>query len=355
MAGPLTKYAFVNATLRARISKLISDDIFLQMAHAGSLEEVLTLLRETSFSDLEELYEKTGDLLVIEQKMLIDEIALYTSLEKYLHKETVQFVKTLLLRFEIDNLKNALRLFFDRVFRKRPVENLVHYLIHRTIYYEVSLDVIVNANDFGEIIQVLSNTPYGAIIKDNRSVVEEEQTLFRLEIALDHFYYNRLQEMIHKLSKKDTALASRLIGVEIDLQNINWIIRFRNFYSLSMDEAIPLLIPTGNTVDIKHLKSIYASQNVSSQLEHIVKKGYPGMTTLLTAPTSDASSRFVLIERVLDEIMKQEVKKILSGYPFTIGIVLAYFILKGSEIRRLRTIMHAKQYTIAQERIEGLL
>jgi vacuolar-type H+-ATPase subunit C/Vma6 len=75
-----------------------------------------------------------------------------------------------------------------------------------------------------------------------------------------------------------------------------------------------------------------------------VKIEYPGLSALLSAQTSDSTSRLILIRRILEEIMKQEVRRILAGYPFTIGIVLSYFILKRNELRRIRTILNAKQY-----------
>ena len=44
MAGVLSKYSFVNAKLRARISKILPDSTFSQLAKAPSLEAALALL-----------------------------------------------------------------------------------------------------------------------------------------------------------------------------------------------------------------------------------------------------------------------------------------------------------------------
>ena len=53
--------------------------------------------------------------------------------------------------------------------------------------------------------------------------------------------------------------------------------------------------------------------------------------------------------------MKSEVEHILVGYPFTIGIILAYFILKRNELKKIRTILNAKYYRIEPERIESMI
>jgi len=45
----------------------------------------------------------------------------------------------------------------------------------------------------------------------------------------------------------------------------------------------------------------------------------------------------------------------LSGYPFTVGIVLAYFVLKRNEMRKVRSILNAKYYKLSEERLQGIL
>jgi vacuolar-type H+-ATPase subunit C/Vma6 len=45
----------------------------------------------------------------------------------------------------------------------------------------------------------------------------------------------------------------------------------------------------------------------------------------------------------------------MSGYPFTVGIILAYFVLKRDELKRLRTLINAKYYGKPQEQIESML
>ena len=76
---------------------------------------------------------------------------------------------------------------------------------------------------------------------------------------------------------------------------------------------------------------------------------------LRSAGVTDASSRLVLVERLLEEIMRYEVRKILLGPPFTVGIILAYFILKGRETASLITILNAKYYGMDDTRIKKLL
>ncbi len=355
MASPLSKYSFINAKLRARISKILPDDVFDELVKSPSLEAALVLLRDTPFAGLERTYSTTGDLKQAELELLKSEIELYRNIRQYLHRNSMELVDALLSQFEIDNLKNAIRIYFDRKIRKRSSDTGIHYILYERIIHDIPFDIIVNAESFDEIAGACEGTPYNQIIRKYYHTVESEGSLFRMEIAFDHFYYKNLLASIDKLDHKDRTLAMRLVGVEIDLQNINWIIRFKNFYDLPIEAVLAAIVPGGFNLDMAVMEELYVAQNVTSVLQGFVKSKYPGLSTLLSSHTSDSTSRLLLIRRILEEIMKHEVQRILTGYPFTIGIILAYFVLKRNELKKIRTILNAKYYCIEQERIESMI
>ena len=355
MARPLSKYSFINAKLRARISKILPDEMFDQLAKAPSLDEALALLRETPFAGLEEIYSRTGDLKQAELELLKSEIELYRNIRQYLHHNSMELVDALLTQFEIDNLKNAIRIYFNRKIRKRSDDISIHYILYDRIIYEMPIDIILNAENFDEIAGVCEGTPYSQIIRKYSHTVESEGSLFRMEIAFDHFYYKNLLSSIDKLDKRDRTIALRLTGVEIDLQNINWIIRFKNFYDLPLEAVLAAIVPGGFNLDRAIMDQLYSAQNVTSVLQKFVKNKYPGLSALLSSHTSDSTSRLLLIRRILEEIMKHEVQRILTGYPFTIGIILSYFMLKRNELKKIRIILNAKHYCVEEERIESMI
>lgn len=355
MAGTLSKYALVNAKLRARISKILTEDTFKKLIDSQSLDSTLALLRETPFANLEEIYSRTGDLKLAELELLKKEIALYREIKIYVHENTMHLLDALLYKFEIDNLKNAIRIFFDRIIRKRDIESVSSYLLKDPVIHPIPIDAIANADYYSDIVELCANTPYEMIIRNNQTSVETEKSLFHLEIAFDHFYYKNLVEAISILEKKDKAIATRLIGVEIDLLNINWIIRLKNFNNLPLDIVLSTLIPEGFNLKKSMVAELYSAHNVTSILGEFINTSYPGLSTLLASQASDSTSRLLLIQRLLEEILKYEVRRILAGYPFTIGIMLSYFILKNNELRKIRTIINSKHYNISKERIKGTL
>ncbi len=355
MVSAVAKYAFINAKLRGKISKILSDETFDKLVKAPSLDAALNILRDTDFAQLQEIYSSTGDLKKGELELLEKEIALYIELKRYVHTDTIPFINALLYQFEIENLKNAIRIFFDRKIRNNPADPNIHYILYEPIINEIPIDIIVNANKFDEIAGVCIGTPYESIIKKYSETVVSEGSLFRLEVAFDHFYYENLMKSITKLASEDREIITRLSGVEIDLRNIDWLIRLKNFYDMPQEAVLSMLIPGGYNLNPALVSELYKAQNLSAVLQDFVKGRYPGLTALLSSQTGDSHSRLLLIHRILEEIMKQEVKKIRAGYPFTIGIILAYFILKRNELKKIRTILNAKQYNMSVQRIESIL
>ena len=349
------KYALINAKLRARISNILSDDFFTSLIKSPSLTEMLNMFRNSTFAKLAAIYEETGDLKMVELALYKSEATIFIDIEKYLPKEAISVSRSYAMGYEIENLKNTLRLFFDRTFRKRTIDNSIHYLMREQLLHTIPFDAIINASSFDEIVRLLSATPYKNIVQQRIPEVNRLQSLFPLTSALDRFYYQQLLDRVAELSVRDRSIAHRLIGIEIDLQNINWIIRFRSYYNLSFDDVSDLIIPGGFTVKGPALRDIYQSQQLSSPLESMLKKNYPGIAVLLAKPGHDQNARLQMIEHILEQIMLVEVQRIMRGYPFTIGIVLAYYILKRLEIKRIRTVLNAGFYHISKERTASLL
>ena len=142
MAGPLSKYSFINAKLRARISMILPEEVFEELAKAPSLEAALALLRDTPFARLEEIYSVTGDMKQAELELLKSEIELYRNIRQYLHENSIDLVDALLGQFEIDNLKNAIRIYFDRKIRKRSGDTGIHYTSESFTTYPSTLSLM---------------------------------------------------------------------------------------------------------------------------------------------------------------------------------------------------------------------
>jgi V/A-type H+-transporting ATPase subunit C len=356
MPGALKTYAFINAKLRTRISKILPERFIGQLIRARSLAESVQMLGETDFAPVQKVYERTGDIKSAELELMRKELSIYLELEKLVEEEIRGFVHALSERFETENLKNSLRLWFDRRLRGREVEDARGYLLRRRIHHPIDVDGIINADTLEQAANRLEGTPYAAIVRQQASAVMEATSLFPLELALDRFLYGRLAQAADQLGSRDREIARRMLGVEIDLQNVSWLIRFKNFYSLEADRALGYTLPGGLNLTQELMHGIYGAERTDRQISSLVGKRYPEISPLLASQEQTKfSARLTMIERILEQIMAIEVRKILTGYPFTIGIILAYFILKSNEIRKIMTVLNAKFYQWPEEQIRALI
>jgi V/A-type H+-transporting ATPase subunit C len=104
------------------------------------------------------------------------------------------------------------------------------------------------------------------------------------------------------------------------------------------------------------MRDSYAAEGTDRRISALVGKRYPEIAPLLVSQEqAKLSARLTLIDRILEQIMTIEVRKILTGYPFTVGIILAYFTLKSAEIRKIMTVLNAKFYEWPEDRIVALV
>lgn len=355
MIADVSKYALINAKLRARISSLLPHDFFTTLLKSRSIGEMIPQLRGTVFSDCADIFDRTGDIKMVELALYKREAHLFPELDRYLPPDLLPLSRAYSAGYEIENLKNALRLFFDHTIRKRPVDDAIHYLMRERLVYPIPFEAIINSSSFDEVTILLQNFPYYDIVQKKRAIVEQTQSLFPMTTALDQLYYHQLLENISALSPRDRMIALRLVGIEIDLQNINWIIRYRSFYQLPQHSLNDLIIPGGFSFKTSSLQDIYRSEQVADPLLQLLNKNYPRIMTLLSQKSHLSSSRLTLIEQMLEQIMHDEVIRLLRGYPFTVGIILSYYFLKRLEIKRIRTVLNAGYYELSREQAANLL
>jgi V/A-type H+-transporting ATPase subunit C len=354
MGSQVRTYGFINAKLRARLTTLLDDRLIDRILDAPTLDDALLLLRDTPFSDIEQAYRRTSDLKAVELELFRQEVRLYQDLQRYLKGEVLGVVQALALYGEIENIKNALRLFFDHNVRGRDIEEASRFLYPEPIVHDIDVFMLSHARDVDDALNMLKESPYGTIFQEHRDSIEKEQSLFHFEMAMDRHYYSNLIEKVRLLKARDTSIALRIVGIEIDLLNLNWIIRFRNFYRLPEQDVAGFIIPHGYTIDERALMDVYASESIARIIKNIITKRYPSLAVFLSHEASDTQARIRLIEQVLDQILVIEVRRSLSGYPFSIGTILSYFILKRRDIRRIATALNGKQYNVDKERVRGV-
>ena len=357
MRDALSTYGFLSAKLKARISKTLPPEAIEALIRARSLPEAVQFLRGTAYASIEEAYSATGDLRAGEALLNARELELYTGLFRYLSEPVLGFVRALSLRFEVDKVKNAVRLWFDAQVRVRSVEGKSGYLYRGTIAHAFDVDRVIQAPDADVLAAAFAGTPYEVIVR--RELSGKVKSVFHFELALDRFFYEEAFAAAARLGKADRTVAERILGVDVDMQNVSWLVRFKSFYGMGTEEAVSSLIPRGRAISSAALAEAFAGDRPGSGsggalgLE-LLRKSYGSLGALLGG-SGDAAARLAMMESALRQVSIAEADRNMAGYPFSIGIVLAYFTRQREEMRTVMTILNAKNYSLPEERIRSAL
>ncbi|MFW5683413.1 MAG: V0D/AC39 family V-type ATPase subunit [Spirochaetota bacterium] len=355
MGGGLATYAFLNAKLRGRISKLLDDEFYRALARARSFVEAIAMLSGTRYEPAAEAYNRTGDVKLAELELVNVERRAVGGLERYAPREIAPFVSAVLDELEVVSAKQALRLWFERTVRGRPIDEKVAYVIRGEGVHGLAVDHCINASSVDGLVHALEGRPYLSAIREHLSRVAEVGTLFHVETALDRWYAEHLTEAAERLSDRDAEVALRLLGIQTDIRNVNWIVRMRRSYELDESELTESILPGGWMLSVDRLRVAARSDRPVDQLTAALASRYASLVAGGPDDETRGVERLALIEEMLRSILFQEIHRTLGGYPFTIGTFLAYVLLTHNEIRLLVSVLNAKYYELAPERVEELI
>jgi V/A-type H+-transporting ATPase subunit C len=358
MRDALTTYGFLSAKLKTRLSKTLPPEAIDRLVKARSLPEAVQFLKGTAFAAIEEAYSATGDLRSGEALLNARELELYTGMFRYLDEPVLSFVRALSLRFEVDKVKDAVRLWFDVRVRHRDVDGKSGYLYRETIAHRFDVDEVIRAADADAVVSALGGTPYATIASRELPKAVAARSVFEFEMALDRFFYDEVFSAAGHLGKSDRGIAERILGVDVDLQNISWLVRFKGYFHMNAEQALSHLIPRGKSISASAVAAACAEEKSGpggggALGMDLLRKSYGNVGMLLSG--GDAASRLAMMEAALRRISAAEATKSLGGYPFSIGIVLAYFTRSREELRTIMTILNAKNYALPEERIRSFL
>jgi V/A-type H+-transporting ATPase subunit C len=343
LSSPVGEYGFINAKLRSRLSKLLDENTLIRLREAPTLFEAIQLLKQTSYAEEAAVYETSGDLKAVEAALWRREIGTVAELGRYLEGELKEFLDALLLRYEIDIVRNCVRLWFDSHLKRRSIGGESGYLYQQTLVNPFSIDGVINAENFDLLLDGFSSTPYADILGDNRTDIETNAHLFRFETDLDLYFYRTLLEAAEGLGKRDREIALRIIAVEIDLRNVDRIARLAFFYPPEQRKEWHIIIPGGS----------FSSELLDKAVS--TRKGEDAVGVLLSGRYSSPGGNLAVIEDILRQIRRDETMRLLKGYPFTVGIILAYIFLKRKEIGTVVSLLNAHYYGISRNRMREWL
>jgi vacuolar-type H+-ATPase subunit C/Vma6 len=171
-----------------------------------------------------------------------------------------------------------------------------------------------------------------------------------VELASDKAMFARVWKAGMALNGRDRSIVRGLVGIEIDLKNLDWISRFRNYYKLPFVEIRELLLDNGSRLTADSLMKMASEDRIADARARITRG-----TGIPTPDSDDSTSRLDVMERFLANVLLSEAKRAFRGNPLSIGSILGYFYCLRMETRNLKTLFAAKRYGLTAQQAEPLL
>ena len=358
-------YEFINAKLRARIGLMRESHIIEDLLKAKSVVEAVAVLRDSAHSSVATAYDRTGDIQQMELALLYNEVEMYQEVAKFLEGKPADFVRNLLGKIEVDNLKNIIRLWYGSIIRRRPMRFRSEYLFKEKLLNEIDWTALVNATSWEEVCQTLRNTPYSEVVNAFTEQQLDDEGLFVLENKLDQQWYAQMMVSTERLSAQDKGVAQSVFLVDIDLKNLLMMVRYGWYHKMDKEKLETLFLPWGKVYKHKSVLNFVQSPVQERDPFAVIEQLYPGLNDALKQISEEKRGSIhqdelmalqnLRIEAYLHERRKAVYRNLLASDPFTIGVSLAYFFLYKEEDTMIKAILNGKYYGYEEDYIRGVL
>ncbi len=327
------KYSAVTAKIKTKLGNEITVKDYDVLVKLKNVNEIARYLKnETSYSnlmsDIDDRLVHRGQLETVIKKNIFVELL---QLSTYMPPGSKDFIMSTLRQAEIEQI-------IDCVYYINNNISSEFILSVPTYLFEISkLDykAMSNAKNYGDLTEVLKNSPYYQVLKSFNPSLEKMTGEF--EAALYSSYYKQLYTNIQKLPGTEQKNCYDLIGSQIDFLNIVTIIRIKKRFNMPPEEIEKLIIPHGYKIN-KSL--IYKMINCTDENQ-----------VYICLASSRYKNYFAKIENIeIDNFYYDHsytnCRRILSYGKPSLNSVLAYINLKLIETKNLITIIESVRYSI---------
>jgi vacuolar-type H+-ATPase subunit C/Vma6 len=251
--------------------------------------------------------------------------------------------------YEVDNLKATLRGVEARASWDQ-VRHLLSPMPKHAVLTTEHMERMLESGEMARAIERLRHTPFYNTLAHALERYRAEGNLFPLEVALDLDYRRGLWQSIGQFRGLDHEQALRIVGTVLDVDNLLWAIRYRVYHHLSEEEIINYTLPFGYQVSDDDLRAIARGADIAP----VVRSIYPDVDGFGQI-SEQLPTGMTVLEAALYRHIVRMCHMAFRGYPFHIGIPVAYLLLNEYEIRDLTILIEAKDSHLPMQTFASLL
>lgn len=340
--NPNMAFYAVNTKIIAKKGRILNSRDWEKFLECDSVEQLANYLKNNmeigkAFED-----ESLNDNLRVNLETVISRFR-KIEIENLLHYfsgDYKEFFRTFLLEEEIKDLSLIIR----KLSREESLEEIKDRFIHSKLYTTLDFEDLLTAKNVEQLLKKLKGTMYYNSLRNvtkNDALSRE----FHIEMKLYVAFYKMLFETAEKLDKEDQKASKDIIGLQIDLLNIQWIYRALKYYKISPEEMFIYSLEGGKNIDYKRLKNLCYSKSI----DEFIKLANMYLKYDLFKDLNDAE---IDINVVIDSYMFNFLK---SKSYHNIGAAISFIFLLDIIINDLTSITEGIQYQVPKEKLKEYL
>ena len=327
------KYAAVNTKARALKSKLLSEQDYKNLIEKKSEKEIVAYLKEkTGYKEaLKDIdpnsYERDDFEFAIRKTILRD----YEKITHFLTGESKKVFKILsLVRYEVEDLKLILR----SISRGEDPKLMARRFLHTKSHTGVNKDALIRVKTIEDFVERLQGTIYYSRLK-SLTAEDMEKRQFHMEMNMDYAYFKLLFDHTEKLDPYDRDILKKQLGINVDLQNMQFIYRAVTFYDLSSVEIFNYALPFGYYFKGNRLKRLCSVGTPEKYMEEVMDTIY--------APLVERGISDIYMERAMSQALYEDYT---ATGDMDISQVIEYYHRVEFEMRDIISITETVRYGI---------
>lgn len=274
-------------------------------------------------------------LIQIEEKFMQTYMNEIYKFSYYLHGNYELLLKTIFLKYQIEDIKKVLR----SKYKKYNSKNEILFMTEKCPMNKLNFKKLLDAATLEETAELLRKTAYynsiQGFLKD-----KSKMAYFKCEMQLDIEYFNAVNDLNRRFKGKNAA--SQLIGEYEDLLILKTIFRQKKYFNnvkLVPDTQYKI---AGYKLTEEDIRTFYEAGDADEFLKLTEKFKFSG---IYEESLRDGSS----IERKIDAYMKKRYVTQKKKNGNTIAVVIAYFELLMDEMKSIISILECRKYKLSAD------
>jgi V/A-type H+-transporting ATPase subunit C len=332
-------FEYVNARVRGMKGRLLHTSVLETLIRKPDIESIIAVLENTPYKkEIEKASVQYSGIMCIEVALRKDFTNAFRKIFSLVEGEnTEKYVKVLLSRWDVQNIKTILR---GKNVHMIPAD-ILECLVPAGELDDTTLIELIKQPDVKAVIDLLATwgIEYAEPLTRNFKEYAEKRDLAVLEIAIDKFHYENALNAV-KGDSYDDRIIREMIAIEIDVTNIKTVLKMIRD-KIDIEEAQTCLIKEGGIkLDIERLLAMIRTGTIEKAIKHLGTTPY---NFLLKLPQEAfRAEKISVFEKELEKYLIERGISKFFGEPLSIAIIVGYLAAKYNESTNIRIIARCK-------------